>query len=171
MRRLIASLTTLGMLASQPTWAQSNLRCLSPNELSAVQVAALRSELMVVATTCHNDDQYNAFIHKYQADLQGNEAAIGDLLKRVFGRRAQVEHDRFSTEMANAESDKGMRLGEDFCDHDGMLFHEVMALDSATELAPYAAGKDLVPATLEACPEPPKPPARNVATRPPAKHS
>jgi hypothetical protein len=32
-----------------------------------------------------------------------------------------------------------------------MIFHEVMALPSATELADFAAGKNLVPATLEIC--------------------
>jgi hypothetical protein len=170
MRRPIASLTAIALLASQSAWAQSNLRCLSPQELSAVQIAALRSEMMVVTTTCHTDDQYNAFIRKFQADLQHNEAAIGDLLKRKFGSRAQVEHDRFSTEMANAESILGMRLGEDFCAHDGLLFHEVMALDSPSDLPLYAAGKDLVPATLDACPEPPRAPARNAPARPAAKH-
>jgi len=171
MHRLIAGLTTIGILASQPLTAraQADMRCLGPDERAAVEVAALRSELMVLATGCHDDDQYNAFIRKYQADLQGNEAAIGELLKRQYGRRAQVEHDRFSTEMANAESSKGLRLGGDFCDHDGLLFREVMALDSPSDLAAYAAGKDLVPATLETCPQPPAASTRRAMTRTSAK--
>ena len=47
---------------------------------SAFEIQALRSELMVLATGCHDDEQYNAFIRRYQSDLQGNET--GD--RRVF---------------------------------------------------------------------------------------
>jgi hypothetical protein len=179
MRRLIAGLVAplifaSPILAARAALAQMDMRCLSSNERSAVAVAALRSELMVLATACHDDDQYNAFIRKYQPDLLGNEAAIGDLLKREYGRRAQAEHDRFTTEMANAESSAGMRLGEDFCAHDGMLFNEVMALESPSELGAYAAGKDLVPSTLQTCPAPspqsPRTsPARKVVGRASAK--
>jgi hypothetical protein len=180
MRRLIAGLVAPLMLASpnlaspmlgsRAAMAQADMRCLSPEERSAVALAALRSELMVLATACHDDDQYNAFVRKYQPDLLGNEAAIGDLLKREYGTRAQAEHDRFTTEMANAESSAGMRLGEDFCAHDGMLFDEVMALESPSELGSYAAGKDLVPSTLRTCPEPPQQsPARKVVGRASAK--
>ena len=32
-----------------------------------------------------------------------------------------------------------------------MIFHEVLALQSSTELADFAAGKDLVPASIEIC--------------------
>lgn len=152
MRRLAYSLAVLGLLAAQQAQAQADLRCLSQAERGAVEVAALRSELMVLATGCHADNDYNAFVRKYQPSLVSNEAAIGDLMKRKYGKRAQVEHDRFTTEMANAESDRGLRLGGDFCAHDGMLFSEVMALTSPTDLPAYAAGKDLVPSTLEACP-------------------
>jgi hypothetical protein len=152
MRRFAYCLAAIGLLAAQQAQAQADMHCLSPAERDAVQVAALRSELMVLATGCHDDTAYNAFIHKYQPALVGNEADIGDMMKRKYGRRAQAEHDRFTTEMANAESDRGLRLGGDFCDHDGMLFTEVMALNSAGDLATYAAGKDLVPSTLETCP-------------------
>ena len=133
--------------------AQAQLHCLPPQERSAVEVAALRSELMVLATGCREDDRYNAFIRKYQPDLMGNDKAVGEIFKRKFGRRGQQEHDRFTTELANAESTAGMRLGSDFCARNGALFTEVMALRSPTELAAYAAGKDLVPATLDLCTE------------------
>ena len=151
MRRLVLSLVAVGMLTAQQ--AQAQLQCLTPDERSAVEVAALRSELMVLATGCHEDDRYNAFVRKYQADLLGNEKAVAEMLKRKYGKRGQQEHDRFTTEMANAESSAGMRLGGDFCAHNGMLFTEVMALSSASDLAAYAAGKDLVPSTLGMCTE------------------
>jgi hypothetical protein len=151
MRRVLSSVAALSLFAAQQAHAQ--LDCLQPQERSAVEVAALRSELMVLATGCGQDERYNAFIHKYQSDLVGNEKAIGDVFKRMYGKRGQQEHDRFTTDLANGESSAGMHLGTDFCSRNGMLFAEVMALQSATQLAAYAAGKDLVPTSIDVCPQ------------------
>ena len=119
---------------------------------------------MVLATGCHQDDRYNAFIRKYQADLMGNEKAVGDVFKRMYGKRAQQEHDRFTTDLANGESSAGMHLGTDFCDRNSLLFTEVMALRSALPTCrAYAAGKDLVPATVDVCPQVAQAPARKQA--------
>jgi hypothetical protein len=168
MRRLLSSLAAVSLLTVQQ--AQAELQCLPPQERAVVEVAALRSELMVLATGCHDDDGYNAFIRKFQADLMGNEKAIGEIFQHKYGRRGQQEHDQFITDLANAESSASMRLGTDFCDHNGMILHEVLALRSANELASYAAGKDLVPASLGVCsvmgPPPPAAPRRGA----PAKH-
>jgi hypothetical protein len=163
MHRLLSGLALVGALTVQQ--AQAQLQCLGPEERSAVEVAALRSELMVLATGCHRDDSYNAFIRKYQPDLVGNEKAVGDIFKRRFGRRAQQEHDRFTTDLANGESSTGMRLGTDFCERNGLIFAEVMALRGPNELAAYAAGKDLVPASLDVCPEVAQAPARKQSAR------
>jgi hypothetical protein len=151
MHRLLSSLAIAGALTVQQ--AQAQLQCLAPQEREAVEVAALRSELMVLATGCHDDDSYNAFIRKYQPDLVNNENAISEIFKHKYGRRAQQEHDQFTTELANSESSAGMRLGSDFCQHNGMLFSEVMALHGPSELASYAADKDLVPPSTEMCAE------------------
>jgi hypothetical protein len=153
MRRLLSSLASVCLLTVQQAQAQTPLNCLAPQERSVIEVAALRSELMVLATGCHQDDQYNAFIRKFQADLVGNEKAVDQLFQHKYGRRAQQEHDRFTTELANGESSAGMRLGSDFCDHNGMIFTEVLALRSPSDLPAYAAGKDLVPNTTEVCAE------------------
>ena len=151
MRRLLSSLAAMSLLAVQQ--ANAELDCLQPHERSVVEVAALRSELMVLATGCRQDERYNAFIRKYQADLMGNERAVGDVFKRIYGKRAQQEHDRFTTDLANGESSAGMHLGTDFCARNSAIFSEVMALHSAEELPAYAKGKDLVPATVDLCPQ------------------
>ncbi len=161
MRRLLSTLAAMSLLASQQAYAQ--LECLRPPERSLVEVAALRSQLMVLATGCHQDDRYNAFIRKFQADLMGNEKAVGDVFKRIYGKRAQQEHDRFTTDLENGESSTGMHLGTDFCDRNSMLFQEVMALRGADDLPAYAAGKDLVPATVDVCPPVVQAPARKQA--------
>jgi len=151
MRRLLSSLAAISLLATQQAYAQ--LDCLGPHERSLVEVAALRSELMVLATGCRQDERYNAFIRKYQADLMGNEKAVGEMFKRMYGKRAQQEHDRFTTDLANGESSAGVHLGSDFCERNSLLFSEVMALRGANDLPAYAAGKDLVPTTLDVCPQ------------------
>jgi hypothetical protein len=170
-RRLLSSLAILGALTVQQVQAEGRLQCLAPEERAAVQVAALRSELMVLATGCHQDDSYNAFIRKYQPDLVGNEKTIGDIFKRRYGKRAQFEHDQFTTELANSESSAGMHLGSDFCARNGLIFSEVMSLRSPTELAAYAAGKDLLPATTDVCPQVAQAPARKAAAPKAAKHN
>jgi hypothetical protein len=149
MRRLLSGLAAFSLLTVQQ--AQAQLQCLPPQERATFEVAALRSEIMVLATGCHDDDGYNAFIRKFQPELMGNEQAVGEIFKKKYGRRGQQEHDQFVTDLANAESSAGMRLGTDFCAHNGMIIQEVLSLRSANELASYAAGKDLVPASLSVC--------------------
>lgn len=166
MRRLLPSLAAISLLGAQQ--AQAQLDCLHPQERSVVEVAALRSELMVLATGCRQDDRYNAFVRRFQSDLMGNEKAVGDVFKRIYGKRGQQEHDRFTTDLANGESSAGMHLGTDFCERNSALFSEVMALQNPTELPAYAAGKDLVPATVDMCPQAPAPARRQVAAA--AKH-
>jgi hypothetical protein len=149
MRRFVSAVAALTILSAQPGLAQP--RCSSMAEQSAFEVQALRSELMVLATGCHDDDRYNAFIRRYQSDLQGNERAINAYFQHRYGRSAQVEHDRFVTDLANAISRQGSDLGGDFCPRNGLIFNEVLGLESVAELPDFAAGKNLVPASVDIC--------------------
>jgi hypothetical protein len=149
MRRAVSAVIALTMLGAQPALAQQ--QCTSLSDQSAFEIQALRSELMVLATGCHNDDSYNAFIRRFQTDLQGNERAINAYFQHRYGRAGQTEHDRFVTDLANAISRQGSELGGDFCPRNGLIFREVLALQSATQLAEFAAGKNLVPASVEIC--------------------
>jgi hypothetical protein len=166
MRRVILSLAAAGTLICQQAAAQ--MQCLGPSERAAFDVQALRSEVMVLATGCADDAQYNAFITRYQSELQANERDVDAWFKKKFGRRAQSEHDRFVTDLANAQSSAGTKLGSDFCSHNGMIFQELTALQSSAELPPFAAGQNLVPASLDFCAEEMAqagPPARHVAPK------
>jgi hypothetical protein len=149
MRGVVSAVVAMSMLSAQPVLAQH--QCTSLSDQSAFEVQALRSELMVLATGCHDDDRYNAFIRRFQADLQGNERAINAYFQHRYGRTGQTEHDRFVTDLANAISRQGSDLGGDFCPRNGLIFNEVLALQSATELADFAAGKDLVPTSVVIC--------------------
>lgn len=139
-------------------------QCLSPIERTAFNVQALRSELMVLATGCREDAGYNAFIRRYQPELLQNEKHISEIFKRRYGRRGQTEHDRFVTELANAESNSGTHLGTDFCPRNSLMFTEVMALRGSHDLPAYAAGKDLLPPSLDLCAGEPKPQQAKAST-------
>jgi hypothetical protein len=149
MRRFVSAVAALTVLSCQPVLAER--QCASLTEQSAFEVQALRSELMVLATGCHDDTKYNDFIRRYQPDLQANERAIDAYFKHRYGRMAQTEHDRFVTDLANAISRQGSDLGGDFCPRNGLIFNEVLSLKTSAELADYAAGKDLVPTTVSTC--------------------
>src|ERR1700691_368198 len=64
---------------------------------------------------------------------------------------AMTEQDGFVTELANAMSRQGSDLGGDFCPRNGLIFNEVLALESSAELADFAAGKNLIPASVDIC--------------------
>lgn len=149
MRRLMSAVAALTMLSAQPVLAER--QCTSTADQSAFEIQALRSQLMVVATGCHDDERYNAFIRRFQGDLQANERAINTYFQHRYGRAAQTQHDRFVTDLANAMSHQGSDIGGDFCPRNGMIFNEVLALTSAADLPDFAAGKNLVPASVEIC--------------------
>jgi hypothetical protein len=164
MRATVLGLAVLCGLAMTPAMAQR--QCASHAEVSAFEIQALRSELMVLATGCNEDQRYNAFMRKFLPELQANERAVATYFKKHYGRSAQSEQDRFVTDLANARSRAGTQLGTDFCPRNGLIFSEVMALRNTAELAEFAASKDLVPPTMGICQQ-----VTQVAQAPAAKAS
>jgi hypothetical protein len=169
MYRLVCGLFAATLVAAP--LAQAEEHCTNPTDQSAFELEALKSELMVLATGCHADAQYNAFMNRYKPELIANERAFDDYFKRAYGsRKAQREHDTYITSLANAQSDVGLKQGSDFCPRNGAVFDEVMALQKADQLPQYAAGKDVVPASLGTCTTLPAAPAvKTRAHRPAAK--
>ena len=128
--------------------ARAAVPCPSP---AVLDVAALQSELMVVATTCHENSGYNAFMQRYRPYLLRTEQDLSAYFRRAYGRAGQQRHDAFVTSLANAQSDVGLRQGSDFCARNQTLFQEVQALRSTKQLPLYAAGKDVLPADVLSC--------------------
>ncbi len=163
MRRSLFGFVAAGaMLAQQGTALAA---CLAPADQSAFEIEALKSEMMVLATGCHDDAQYNTFIRRFQPDLRRGEHLIEAYFRRAYGAHGQQQHDAYVTSLANAESDLGLAMGSDFCSRNAALFSEAMALPSTSDLAAYAAGKDIVPASLGTCTEPPPATVRQAVAR------
>jgi hypothetical protein len=148
MRRLVYGLLGSAFLIGQAGAAEN---CKTASDREIFELAALKSEVMVLATSCHEEERYNAFVQRFKPVLQANEHAFDAYFKRMFGKSGQTEHDAYVTSLANAQSDVGLKEGTDFCPHTDAIFDEVMSVPSPQNLSEYAAGKDLVPANLGDC--------------------
>ena len=149
------ALLAAALVAAAPALAAP--RCTSEADQTVFELEALKTELMVVATTCKQEDRYNAFVQRYQPTLAQNGRSFGQYFSRAHGRTGQRQNDIYITELANARSNAARILGSDFCPRNGGLFEEVMALSGPADLAPYAAGKDLLSAGVTACEGAPAP--------------
>ena len=141
--------------------------CMRPAEKAAFVVAGLKSELMVVAIACQLRDKYNGFVGRYRTDLVAQERALSSYFSRTSGHRAQQEHDVYITNLANSQSQDGIREGTLFCNQHLSMFDEVMALKSGGDLAGYAEAKGFAqPIALTECPVSPTrtPRAKKVRT-------
>lgn len=136
--RLFLSTIMAATLAAGPVLAAD---CLHAPDHVALDVMALKTQLMVTALTCKADERYNAFILKYQPDLQREDRSLNAYFTRMFGRSSQKSRDDYVTQLANSRSQTGLRQGSLFCDQNLPAFDEVMALKANTELTEYAAGR------------------------------
>jgi len=138
--RLTLSAFAAVMMIAQPVLAST---CTYPQDVAALKVASLKSELMVTAITCQDSTRYNAFMARYQQDLVVHEHNLMAYFVRAYGNGGQKAHDDYITSLANAESTAGLSQGTNMCLLNEPMFDEVMSLPSANDLPDYAAGKNL----------------------------
>lgn len=134
-------LAPLGLLAAGLFTAEVALAqpCATSIDQGAFDTMALKSELMVVALTCEARPQYNAFIEQFRPDLAREERVLNNWFERAYGKRARTMHDEYVTNLANAESDVGLKRGTLFCSERANLFPTVMKLRGAEELVNFAS--------------------------------
>ena len=151
MRLMFSSLLATGLLCAGIASAQP---CARPADVSAFDIAGLKSKLMVTALTCNQQERYNQFVQRFRSDLMVHERALQAYFTRSFGGgRGQHEHDDYVTSLANTQSQSGIKQGTLFCQQNIGIFTEVMALEKGTDLPRYAASKTLPqPIEVVACP-------------------
>src|ERR1700761_2339903 len=140
MRIAFSALLASGLLAGGIAAAQP---CAKPADVTAFDVASLKSKLMVTALTCDQRDSYNDFVQRYRTELVTHERALKAYFSRAFGGRAQREQDDYITNLANTQSQNGIRQGTLFCQQNVGIFTEVMTLTKAADLASFATSKHL----------------------------
>jgi hypothetical protein len=145
---LAAGLLCAGVAAAQP--------CAKPADVMAFDIAGLKSKLMVTALTCNAQERYNAFVQRFRGDLMTHDRALHAYFARVFGGgRALHEHDDYVTNLANTQSQSGIKQGTLFCQQNVGIFNEVLSLQKGTDLVSFAASKSLPqPIDVVACPAP-----------------
>ncbi len=149
----LAAVTLIANTALAPVTAAEP--CARNDEKQGFDVASLKSELMVIAIACQAQPRYNEFVVRYKTELQADERALNRYFARSAGRHAQERHDNYITNLANTQSEEGVRQGTLFCPQHLPLFDEVMALKTVRELPAYAQGKALAqPIAIVECGDP-----------------
>jgi hypothetical protein len=162
MRVLSLPLLATGLLSAGIALAEP---CARPADLTAFDIAGLKSKLMVTAITCNLQDRYNDFVQRFRGELVAQERALHAYFARVSDGRAQRAHDDYITSLANTQSESGIHQGTLFCQRNTGIFTEVLALAKGSELPAYAASKQLPqPIDIGAC-APPTRTAQASATR------
>lgn len=126
--------------------------CEFPADRTAFDIEGLKSELMVTALACHQQEQYNAFMSRYQPTVAEQEHALNAYFKRSYGRTSQKAYDDYISNLANIQEQDGLKAGTAFCDNLATMFSEVMSLHDSSELHDYVNSKTIAqPVTFETC--------------------
>ncbi len=159
--RLLPAAIAFAMLASPMAEAAKSSRtshaaaanpCTQPDDRVAFDIEGLKSELMVTALVCKDQDRYNSFMSRYKPDLASQERTLNSYFKRVSGRAYQKAYDDYISNLANVQEQDGLKAGTAFCDNLPDLFDEVMALHDSAELDEFANSQALVqPVAFQEC--------------------
>jgi len=149
--------------------------CARAPEKTAIDVAGLKSRLMVAALSCGGTDKYNEFVTKNRPVLVAQEKALAGYFSRNYGRRGQAEQDDYITALANMQSQRRTRDTKTFCEQATILFSDVGAIKGSSELPPLASARKISqPMNVSECPPEPAPaaraPAHPAARKAPGKH-
>jgi hypothetical protein len=123
-----------GLMAASlatPAFAQ----CMQPAEKPAFEIRALQSQLMVLALTCNQTDDYNRFVIQHRAVLGGAYNDVARHFRRVAGGAWQRQIDAYITNTANGHSQVGISQGSLFCSNQAQLFPAALAVNGREGLA------------------------------------
>ena len=150
MHRLAAAILSFS-LAAAPAWAKTET-CTNITDRTAFDTEGLKSELMVTAETCHMTDKFNRFMLTYRPAIAAREKELTAYFKRAYGRMSDKAYDDYITNLANVQSQEGLKTGTAFCTIFQNMFDEVLSLHDGTELADYAHSQAIVqPVAFTTC--------------------
>jgi len=146
--------TALAMMLAAGQALAVPSECTRAADRTAFDTEGLKSELMVTALACKQQEKYNEFIRTYQPAVAAEEKDLNAYFKRVYGKRYRNAYDEYISNLANAQSDNSLKSGTAFCSEFQSMFDEVMSLHNASELPDYANSQDIVqPASFQTCAE------------------
>ena len=135
--------------------------CAHPEEVNASHIVGLQTQLMQIALSCGGDDEYDAFVRKFQPQLKEQRDVLGGFFKRAYGRyRSQAAYDEYVTQLADAESNYNLRSGVEFCQLSKPTLDQAKSLSSNADLTTFVAKVPVQQSTdFETCGAPGAPPA------------
>lgn len=143
-RTLMAGIAAASI--ATPVFAQA---CLPPAERAALDVRAVQSQLMVIALSCGQHDDYNLFVTKYKSALGTAYNGVRTHFSRNGGQRSL---DNYITSLANAHSQAGIAQGTLFCQNSVPFFQAALAQTNAQGIAALATQYNLAnPISTPAC--------------------
>lgn len=117
-----------------------SLKCAHPDEVSAIQAAAIQQELMVAALTCNQITNFNAFQTGYSKELRASDGRLQKMFQRLYGfRQGQGEYHAFKTRLANDSSIRSIHSNPDFCREAGQVFAAALGPERPS-LAAFVSG-------------------------------
>ncbi len=126
--------------------------CEYPADRKAFEIEGLKSQLMVTALACKQQDKYNAFMSRYQPDVAREEQNLGQYFKRSYGRGSQKAYDEYITNLADIQEQDGLKAGTALCDNLPAMFDEVLSLHDSSELHDYVNSKLIAqPIAFQTC--------------------
>ncbi len=142
--------------------------CEFPADRTAFDIEGLKSQLMVTALACKQQDKYNAFMTRYQPDVAREERNLASYFRRSYGKQSQKAYDEYITNLADVQEQDGLKGGTALCSNLPAMFDEVMSLHDSSELHDFTNSKMIAqPITFETCTG--TPPASSTAHR--SKHT
>lgn len=116
---LAAIMAATGAMARS---SEASLKCAKPDEVSAIQAAAIQQQLMVAALTCNEIARFNSFQTNFGPELRTSDATLAKMFKRLYGaRQGESEYHAFKTRLANDSSIKSIHDNVNYCQRTGSL--------------------------------------------------
>ncbi|HTQ12965.1 MAG TPA: hypothetical protein VMH86_03745 [Rhizomicrobium sp.] len=116
------------------------VKCANPDEVTAIQTAAVQQELMVAALTCNEIDHFNAFQTTYGPELRTSDARLEHMFKRIFGAgRGEAQYHAFKTRLANDSSMSSIHDNSAYCHAASGVFAAALVA-SKPALADFVSG-------------------------------
>lgn len=127
-RRVETSAVALAMLLGTAAAAAPAGKCAKPDEVSAIQTAAIQQELMVAALTCNEITRFNAFQTGFGPELRTSDALLAKMFKRLYGaRQGEAEYHAFKTRLANDSSIRSIHDNLSYCHEAAGVFDAALA--------------------------------------------
>ena len=133
-----AGVVGLALLAANPVFGAS--KCARPDEVTAIQTAAIQQELMVAALTCNEIAHFNEFQTGYNKELRVSDSKLQKMFQRLYGfRQGEGEYHAFKTRLANDSSIRSIHNNPDFCREAGQVFAAALTANKPS-LSAFVSG-------------------------------